>query len=100
MAAKPDTNMIHVSGSGTTPGAPQGPPFFLGMLTSPAQQPASTLPFFLTGPQSEDSSGGGAMGIQLPPTNGSYKASGPAGNRPGAAGCCNRADWKGAGGDC
>src|ERR1022692_4005719 len=86
MRAKPETNSTQVPGSGSTPGAPQGPPFFL-TSPSPTQQPVSTVPFFLTGPHRPTGNGGGAMGTQLPPTNGLYRLSGPAGPSPGA---CSR----------
>src|ERR1700674_5012489 len=85
MAARPEANMTQVPASGTTP-VPQGPPPFFFLPPSPSpptQHPFSLVPFFLVGPQSPEGSGGGEIGVQFPPTNGSYKLSGPTAPRPG-----------------
>jgi hypothetical protein len=91
-AARPEANKIHVAGSGTIPGpVPHGLSFFFPPSPSPTQHPVLPSPFFLPGEHNPEGSGGGEIGVQLPPPNGSYKLNGPAAGPSPAAGWFNSA---------
>src|ERR1022692_3238502 len=99
MAAKPEANINQVPGSGTVAGplTPQGPTFFF----LPPLPPSPVVPmpfFFFSGPQRPTGRGGGAMGTKLPPTNGLYKLSGPAGSKVAVSGRLSNADGNATGG--
>src|SRR5579872_5032885 len=98
IATSPEPTSSHVPGSGTSP--PPPPPLPQGFPFPFLPVPPSVTPsfgFFPPTPQTLGS-GGGAIGVQPPLPNGSYKLNGGAGPSPGSPGRFSNADWNGAGG--
>src|ERR1700685_3602306 len=103
MATRPEANINHVPGSGTVPIPPPPPQALVDIFFFPSGSVSISTPppfFFFTGEQSPSGNGGGRIGTNLPPVNGSYKFNGPAGPRPGTDGRFNSADSNATGGPC